>query len=159
MALLAQITGIYFFSTIVALLHLMKMAGLWKGCPASLQQSVKCPEWEHFRKMCHRKNPQLTGDQPEGNTGCSQVSQVLPKAFCSGSSPVGAEMKNVLLCFQLCPPQREAYGEAPGAEVSLQVIVMGSAPWLGFLVGLGWMEAIPFICVITQIIHFPQRRY
>lgn len=78
--------------------------------------------------MCHKNNQQLRGDQPAGNTGCSQVSRVLPKAFCSGSSPVSAEAKNVLLCFQLCPPQRRAYGEAVGAEVSLQVIAVGSAP-------------------------------
>lgn len=110
MALLTQITGIYFFSTIVALLHLMKMAGLWKGCPASLQQSIKCPEWEHFRKMCHKNNPQLTGDQPEGNAGCSQVSQVLPKAFCSGSSPVSAEAKNVLLFPALSTPMKGVWG-------------------------------------------------
>ena len=104
MTLLTRVMGIHFFSTTVALLCLEKMAGLWKACPASLQQSVKCPEWEHFRKICHKNNPQLTGDQPHGNVGCSQVSQALPKAFFSGSLPVSAETKNVLLCFQHCHP-------------------------------------------------------
>lgn len=69
------------------------------------------------------------------------------RTFCCVSSIV-------ILC-----PKWEAYGEVSGAEVSSQVIVLGSAPWLGFLVGLRWMKVIPLTCVITQIIHFPQRRY
>lgn len=84
------------FSTIVALLSVEKMAGWWKAWPVSLQQSVKCPEWQHFRKMCHNNNQQLRDDQPYRKVGCSQVSQALPKAFSSGSLPVGAEVKNVL---------------------------------------------------------------
>lgn len=58
----------------------------------------------------------------------------------------------VILCHKW-----EAFGEVPAAEVSLQVIVLGSAPWLHFLVGLSWMNIIPLICGITRIIHFPQR--
>ena len=92
------------FSTTVALLCLEKMAGLWQGCTASLEQSIKCPEWEHFRKMCHKSNTQHTGDQPHRNAGGFQVSQLLPKASFSGSLPVGAQVKNVLLCFQHCHP-------------------------------------------------------
>lgn len=69
------------------------------------------------------------------------------RTFCCVSSIV-------ILC-----PKWEAYGEVSGAEVSSQVIVLGSAPWLGFLVGLRWMKVIPLTCVITQIIHFPQRRH
>lgn len=51
MTSLARIAGIHFFSTIVALLCLHKIVGLWKGSPASLQQSGKCPEWGWFRKQ------------------------------------------------------------------------------------------------------------
>lgn len=111
MTSLSRITGIHFFSTIVALLCLHKMVGLWKGSPTSLQQSEKCPDERDSENKCHENNLQFTGDRPHGNIRSSQVSQALPKDLFSGFSPVSAKTKNVLFCFQRCHPSRQRMGK------------------------------------------------
>lgn len=111
MTSLTQITGIHFFQPLLLCCVCIKWWGYERApqLPYSKVRSVQNDS--NAENKCHENNLQFTGDRPHGNIHYSQVSQALPRDFFSWFSPISAEIKNVLFCFQHCHPSRQHMGK------------------------------------------------